>query len=65
MGYWRISQYLNTLGLVTPYGNTFTNTHVFSILKKGGLRKERLSQVEVKYQMIFEEKLGKEKVSIG
>uniref|UniRef100_UPI0040481BB9 hypothetical protein n=1 Tax=Algoriphagus sp. TaxID=1872435 RepID=UPI0040481BB9 len=26
MGYRKISQYLNTLGLVTPYGNTFTNS---------------------------------------
>ena len=45
MGYRKISDWLNEKGYRTPRGKPFTNTHVFSILKKKRLRDERLSSI--------------------
>jgi len=59
MGYRKISHYLNSLGIVTPNGNKFSNTHVFSILKKGGLRVERMNKLDGRYRISFEELGGK------
>ena len=51
MGYRKISDWLNEKGYKTPRGKRFTNTHVFSILKKKRLRDERLNQeVEREYR---------------
>ncbi len=54
MGYRKISHHLNSLGLLTPKGNKFSNTHVFSILKKGELRVQRMNKIEVEYSINFE-----------
>ena len=44
LGYRRISYWLKENGYKTPRGHEFKNTHVFSILKKGRLREERINK---------------------
>ena len=46
LGYRKISQYLNNNGYKTIRGCQFKNTHVFSIIKKGNLRKERIENLK-------------------
>ena len=46
MGYRKISQYLNEKGYKTVRGCEFKNTHVFSIIKKGDIRKNRIKNLK-------------------
>ena len=58
LGYRRISYWLNENGYKTPRGHEFKNTHVFSILKKGRLREERINKpYEVTYGEWYIEKV--------
>ena len=42
LGYRKISNWLNERNIKTPRGNEFKGNYVFSILKKGKIREERL-----------------------
>ena len=44
LGYRRISNVLNKEGILTVRGKVFTNSHVYSILKKKNIREERLNR---------------------
>jgi len=44
LGYRRISNILNEEGILTVRGKVFTNSHVYSILKKKNIREERLNR---------------------
>ena len=44
LGYRRISNVLNEEGILTVRGKVFTNSHVYSILKKKNIREERLNR---------------------
>ena len=46
LGYRRISHYLNKNGYKTVRGNTFYNSSVHSIIKKGNIRKERINNLK-------------------
>ena len=46
LGYRRISHYLNKNGYKTVRGHSFKNTSVFSIIKKGNIRKERIKNLK-------------------
>ena len=59
LGYRRISYWLNENGYKTPRGHEFKNTHVFSILKKGRLREERINKpYELTYGEWYIKKVG-------
>ena len=47
LGYRKISQILNNEGYKTPRNSIFKNTHVFSIYKKGNIRKERMEREDI------------------
>ncbi len=47
MGYRKIAQILNREGYKTPRNSVFKNTHVFSIYKKGNIRKERMERDDI------------------
>ena len=44
LGYRRISNILNGEGILTVRGKVFTNSHVYSALKKKNIREERLNR---------------------
>ena len=44
LGYRRISNVLNEEGILTVRGKVFTNSHVYSTLKKKNIREERLNR---------------------
>ena len=46
LGYRKISHYLNSNGYKTIRGHSFKNTSVFSIIKKGNIRKERIKNLK-------------------
>ena len=46
LGYRKISHYLNENGYKTPYGKEFKNNHVFSIIKKGKIREDRIKNLK-------------------
>ena len=46
LGYRKISHYLNENGYKTVRGHSFKNTSVFSIIKKGNIRKERIRNLK-------------------
>ena len=50
MGYRRISSLLNDKGIKTSRGNPWTNTKVFSVLKRYRERKERLELINKEYE---------------
>lgn len=47
LGYRKIAQILNKEGYKTPRNTVFKNTHVFSIYKKGNIRKERMEREDI------------------
>ncbi|NVJ45991.1 MAG: hypothetical protein HWE07_02655, partial [Cytophagia bacterium] len=47
LGYRLISKKLNEEGYLTPEGNRFTNSHVFSIYQKGLKRLERVNRPDI------------------
>ena len=51
LGYRKISNWFNERNIKTPRGSEFKGNYVFSILKKGRIRKERInheSKLEIK-----------------
>ena len=46
LGYRKISHYLNNNGYKTVRGNSFYNSSVHSIIKKGNIRKERIKNLK-------------------
>ena len=46
LGYRKISHYLNDKGYKTPREKTFKNNHVYSIIKKGKVRKDRIKNLK-------------------
>ena len=44
LGYRNISNWFNELDIKTPRGSEFKGNYVFSILKKGRIREERINQ---------------------
>ena len=44
LGYRKISNWFNEQNIKTPRGNEFKGNYVFSILKKGKIREERLNR---------------------
>ena len=44
LGYRKISNWFNERDIKTPRGSEFKGNYVFSILKKGRIRKERINQ---------------------
>ena len=44
LGYRKISNWFNERNIKTPRGNEFKGNYVFSILKKGKIREERLNR---------------------
>ena len=50
LGYQKISNWFNERNLKTPRGSKFKGNYVFSILKKGKIREERL-KTESKWKM--------------
>ena len=50
LGYRRISSLLNDKGIKTSRGNTWTNTKVFSVLKRYREREERLELINKEYE---------------
>ena len=50
LGYRRISSLLNDKGIKTSRGNPWTNTKVFSVLKRYRERKERLELINKEYE---------------
>ncbi len=53
MGYRKIAKYLNQIGLTTARNTTWTNTKVFSFLKRYKERQERLAFIEKEYEPIW------------
>ena len=47
LGYRKIAQLLNKEGYKTPRNSVFKNNHVFSIYKKGNIRKERMEREDI------------------
>ena len=58
LGYRKISNLLNERDIKTSKGNTWTNTKVFSVLKRYREREERLELINKEYEPIW----GKMKV---
>tara|TARA_B110001469_G_C9574053_1_gene284679 strand:- start:730 stop:942 length:213 start_codon:yes stop_codon:yes gene_type:complete len=50
LGYRKISNWFNERNIKTPRGSVFKGNYVFSILKKGRIREERL-KTESKWKM--------------
>ena len=50
LGYRKISKILNDKGIKTSRGNTWTNTKVFSVLKKYKEREDRLELINKEYE---------------
>ena len=50
LGYRKISKILNNKGIKTSKGNTWTNTKVFSVLKRFREREERLELINKEYE---------------
>jgi hypothetical protein len=44
LGYRKISNWFNERNIKTPRGSEFKGTYVFSILKKGRVREERINR---------------------
>lgn len=50
LGYRKIAKHLNQIGLTTARNSTWTNTKVFSFLKRYKERQERLAFIEKEYE---------------
>ena len=50
LGYRKISKLLNETGIKTSKGNNWTNSKVFSVLKRFRERKERLELINREYE---------------
>ena len=50
LGYRKISKILNNKGIKTSRGTTWTNTKVFSVLKRFREREERLELINKEYE---------------
>ena len=44
LGYRRISKFLNERGIKTARGSVWSSPYVYSVIKKGNIRKERLTR---------------------
>ena len=53
LGYRKISKLLNDKGIKTSKGNTWTNSKVFSVLKKYKEREERLKLINKEYEPVW------------
>ena len=53
LGYRKIAKHLNQIGLTTARNTTWTNTKVFSFLKRYKERQERLAFIEKEYEPIW------------
>ena len=53
LGYRKISKLLNERGIKTSKGNTWTNTKVFSVLKRYREREERLELINREYEPVW------------
>ena len=53
LGYRKISKLLNERGIKTSMGNTWTNTKVFSVLKRFREREERLELINREYEPVW------------
>ena len=53
LGYRKIAQHLNAMGIKTTRGNTWKNTQVFSFLKRYKEREDRLKIIEKKYEPVW------------
>ena len=53
LGYRKISKILNDKGIKTSRGNTWTNTKVFSVLKKYKEREDRLELINREYEPVW------------
>ncbi len=53
LGYRKISKLLNEKGIRTSKGNTWTNTKVFSVLKRYREREERLELINKEYEPVW------------
>ena len=53
LGYRKISKILNNKGIKTSMGNTWTNTKVFSVLKRFREREERLELINREYEPVW------------
>ncbi len=53
LGYRKISKLLNERGIKTSKGNTWTNTKVFSVLKRYKEREERLELINREYEPVW------------
>ena len=58
LGYRKIAKHLNQIGLTTARNTSWTNTKVFSFLKRYQERQERLAFIEKEYEPVW----GKMKV---
>lgn len=58
LGYRKISKILNDKGIKTSKGTTWTNTKVFSVLKRYREREERIELINREYEPVW----GKMKV---
>ena len=50
LGYKKIAKHLNQIGLTTARNTTWTNTKVFSFIKRYKERQERLAFIEKEYE---------------
>ena len=53
LGYRKISKILNNKGIKTSRGTTWTNTKVFSVLKRFRERQERLELINREYEPVW------------
>ena len=53
LGYRKISKLLNERDIKTSKGNTWTNTKVFSVLKRYREREERLKLINREYEPVW------------
>ena len=53
LGYRKIAKHLNQIGLTTARNSTWTNTKVFSFLKRNKERQDRLAFIEKEYEPVW------------
>ena len=53
LGYRKIAKHLNQIGLTTARNTSWTNTKVFSFLKRNKERQDRLAFIEKEYEPVW------------
>ena len=53
LGYRKIAKHLNQIGLTTARNTTWTNTKVFSFLKRNKERQDRLAFIDKEYEPVW------------